>query len=184
MSLRWRVITVLGVFVVFAAVGVYPLVAQRYAVNKPSWLMDKVLKLGLDLKGGVHLVLRVQTDAALRLDTQLEMERLRSELQTRNIPVANAVPINDTQFKIEGVPPAQDAAFRTAASEIQASFDRGSGLNGTYPLTMKSNVQVTLRDEAVVQARQTIERRVNELGVTEPSISQQGADQILVQLPG
>ena len=51
---------------------------------------------------------------------------------------------------------------------------------------MKPNVQVTLREEAVVQARQTIERRVNELGVTEPSIAQQGADgdQILVQLPG
>src|SRR5206468_7894478 len=53
-----------------------------------------------------------------------------------------------------------------------------------YPFTMKPNVQQTLREEAVVQARQTIERRVNELGVTEPSISQQGADQILVQLPG
>ena len=50
---------------------------------------------------------------------------------------------------------------------------------------MKPNIQTELRDEAVVQARQTIERRVNELGVTEPSIAQQGnGDQILVQLPG
>src|SRR5256885_6662496 len=51
---------------------------------------------------------------------------------------------------------------------------------------MRPNVQLNLRDEAVVQARQTIERRVNELGVTEPSIAQQGTngDQILVQLPG
>ena len=49
---------------------------------------------------------------------------------------------------------------------------------------MRPNVAQTLREEAVVQARQTIERRVNELGVTEPSIAQQGTDQILVQLPG
>ena len=51
---------------------------------------------------------------------------------------------------------------------------------------MKPNVQATLREEAVTQARQTIERRVNELGVTEPSIAEQGnqGDQILVQLPG
>src|SRR5918996_1178868 len=49
---------------------------------------------------------------------------------------------------------------------------------------MKTNVQGTFRDESVVQARQTIERRINELGVAEPSIAQQGADQILVQLPG
>jgi preprotein translocase subunit SecD len=184
MSLRWKVITVLAVLVIFASVGVYPLLASRKGIHSPSWLMDKQLKLGLDLKGGVHLVLRVQTDAALRLETQLEMERLRSELQTRNIPITNAVTLNDTQFRIEGVPPAQDAAFRTAANEVQANFDRGSAVNGSYTFTMKSNVQVTLRDEAVVQARQTIERRVNELGVTEPSISQQGADQILVQLPG
>src|SRR5262249_7295809 len=52
--------------------------------------------------------------------------------------------------------------------------------------SMKPNVQLALREEAVVQARETIERRVNELGVAEPSIAQQGSsgDQILVQLPG
>ena len=84
------------------------------------------------------------------------------------------------------MPPAQDAAFRQAATEVQANFDRSSGGNGTYTFTMKPNIQLTLREEAVVQARQTIERRVNELGVTEPSIAQQGTngDQILVQLPG
>src|SRR5207249_8210920 len=55
-----------------------------------------------------------------------------------------------------------------------------------HTFSMRPNIQANLRDEAVVQARQTIERRVNELGVTEPSISQEGTggDQILVQLPG
>ena len=65
------------VLVVFAAVGVYPIVAARYGIHSPAWLIDKQLKLGLDLKGGVHLVLRVQTDDALRLETEQEMERLR-----------------------------------------------------------------------------------------------------------
>ena len=53
----------------------------RYGIHSPGWLMDKQLKLGLDLKGGVHLVLRVQTDDALRLETETEMERLREELR-------------------------------------------------------------------------------------------------------
>src|SRR6266545_663165 len=184
MSLRWKVITVLAVFIVFGAVGVYPIAAQRYHINQPSWLIDKALRLGLDLKGGVHLVLRVQTDDALRLETQLESERLRSELQTRNIPTTNIVAVNNTQFRVDGVPPAQDAAFRTAATEVQTNFDRSSSVNGSYTFTLKQNIGQNLRSEAVVQARQTIERRVNELGVTEPSISQQGDDQILVQLPG
>src|SRR5947208_6319502 len=185
-NLRWKVITILAVFVVFGSVGVYPIVAARYGINSPGWLMDKQLKLGLDLKGGVHLELRVQTDDALRLATDQDMERLREELQKRNIPVKNVVASGPAQFRVEGVPPEQDAAFRQAATEVQANFDRSSGSGGTYTFTMKPNIQSNLRDEAVVQARQTIERRVNDLGVTEPSISQQGAggDQILVQLPG
>src|SRR5262252_9568281 len=139
-NLRWKVVTILAVFVVFFAVGIYPLIAQRYGIQQPSWLLDKALKLGLDLKGGVHLVMRVQTEDALRLVTEQETERLREELKTKNVP-----------------------------------FTRLDAPDPTH-----------IHVEAVVQARQTIERRVNELGVTEPSIAQQGTngDQILVQLPG
>jgi preprotein translocase subunit SecD len=183
-NIRWKLITILIVFVVFAGVGVYPILAARKGIQSPSWLMDKQLKLGLDLKGGVHLELRVQTDDALRLETDTESERLREELTKRNIPFTNLVAPDPTHFRVEGVPPAQEAAFRAAANEVSANFDRSPGANGTYIFTMKPNVALQLRDEAVVQARQTLERRVNDLGVTEPSISQQGTDQILVQLPG
>jgi len=185
-NVRWKFITIMAVFVIFAAVGVYPILAERYHLPAPSWLMDRQLRLGLDLKGGVHLVLRVQTDDALRGETQTEMERLREELQNRRIAFSTMTLVSPTQFRVEGVPTEQDAAFRQAAQELQTNFDRGSGVNGAYPFTMKINIQNNLRDESVVQARQTIERRVNELGVAEPSIAQQGAngDQILVQLPG
>src|SRR5712692_9351593 len=185
-NLRWKVLTILAVFVVFASVGVYPIVAQRYGIHEPSWLMDKVLKLGLDLKGGVHLVLRVQTEDALRLVTDQESERLREELKNKTITVTKIETPDAVHIRVEGVSPAQDAAFRQVANEVTTNFERSAGTNGVYTFTMRPNVQVNLRDEAVVQARQTIERRVNELGVTEPSIAQQGAngDEILVQLPG
>ena len=183
-NLRWKVVTILAVFIVFFGLGIYPILASRYHLPSPGWLQEKQLKLGLDLKGGVHLVLRVQTDDALRLVTDQEMERLREELKTKTIAVTGIVAPDPTHFRVEGVPAAQDAAFRAAANEVQANFDRGSGLNGGYTFTMKPNIQQNLRDESVVQARQTIERRINELGVAEPSIAQQGADQILVQLPG
>jgi preprotein translocase subunit SecD len=183
-NIRWKLITIIVVFVVFAGVGVYPILAARKGIQSPSWLLDKQLKLGLDLKGGVHLVLRVQTDDALRLETDTESERLREELTKRNIPFTSLVAPDPTHFRVEGVPPVQEAAFRAAANEVSANFDRSPGANGTYIFTMKPNVQLQLRDEAVVQARETLERRVNDLGVTEPSISQQGTDQILVQLPG
>jgi preprotein translocase subunit SecD len=185
-NLRWKVLTILAVTLVFAAVGVYPILAGRFGVTQPKWLTDKMIKLGLDLKGGVHLVLRVQTDDALRIETEGEMERLRQQLQTAGINTTRLSVADPTSFKVEGIRPEQDAAFRSAANEVSANFERDSGVNGTYTFAMKPNVQVSLREEAVTQARQTIERRVNELGVAEPSIAQQGEnnDQILVQLPG
>jgi len=185
-NIRWKVFTTLAVLFVFSAVGVYPIVASQYGITSPSWLMAKQLKLGLDLKGGVHLVLRVQTDDAIRLESEQEMERLREALRTRNVPITSLTMPAISQIRVEGVPPAQDAAFREAAVDLAVNFDRSPGTNGSYTFSMKPNIQILLRQESVVSARQTIERRVNELGVAEPSIAQQGAagDQILVQLPG
>src|SRR5512146_2466922 len=139
-NLRWKSVLILAVLVAFGAVGVYPIVAARPGVPSPSWLMDKQLKLGLDLKGGVHLVLRVQTDDALRLQTEQEAERLREELNKRGIMVGNLTTPDITHIRVEGVPPAQDAAFRQAAGDLQATFDRSSGTNGTYTFTMKPNI--------------------------------------------
>ena len=183
---RWKLLTTIAVLVIFGAVGVYPIVAGRLGINSPSWLMDKQLKLGLDLKGGVHLVLRVQTDDALRLETETTMERVREAMRTANITASSFMVVGPTQFKIEGVGANQGQNFRNAAADADANFDRTPGTNGTYTFTMKPNVEKDLRAEAVVQARETIERRVNALGVAEPSIAQQGqnGDQILVQLPG
>ncbi|HVZ23664.1 MAG TPA: protein translocase subunit SecD [Vicinamibacterales bacterium] len=183
-NLRWKLITILVVLDVFVGVGVYPIVAARYRLPSPGWLQEKQLKLGLDLKGGVNLEMRVETDAALKLETDQDSERLRDELMKRNVPFTNLSTTSGTQFRVDGVPPGQDAAFRDAAAEVDANFDRTPGVRGTYTFTMKPNIAQQLRDEAVVQARETIERRVNELGVTEPSISQQGTDELLVQLPG
>jgi preprotein translocase subunit SecD len=181
---RWKLVTILIVFVLFAGVGIYPILAARKGIQSPGWLMDKQLKLGLDLKGGVQFEMRVQTDDALRLETDQTSERLREELGKRSVTFTNLTSLGPTQFRVEGVPPAQDAAFRQAANEVQANYDRTPAANGTYTFTLKPNIAVTLREEAVVQARETVERRINELGVTEPSIAQQGDDQLLVQLPG
>jgi preprotein translocase subunit SecD len=185
-NLRWKLVATLSLLVIFGVVGVYPILASSYGLSIPGWLADRQLKLGLDLKGGVHLVLRVQTDDALTVETQLQMERLRETLETAGIKTTALTRTSPTQFQVEGVSPDQDAAFRDAAAEVEVNFDRSSGAGGTYTFTLKPNVELSLREEAVVQARQTIERRVNELGVTEPSIAQQGAggNQILVQLPG
>ena len=186
-NLRWRLIAIAAVFVGFSALGVYPILAQRYHLPAPGWLQSKQLKLGLDLKGGVHLVMRVHTGDALRIHTTTTSEQLREALRTAGVNVSTIALTSEKSFKVEGVPQDRDAEFRRVAEEqTTAQYDRASGAGGAYEFTMKPNIEKDMRDQTVVQARETIDRRVNELGVTEPNISTYGAanDQILVQLPG
>ena len=166
-NLQWKLGLILAV-IALAIFGFYP---PQEKVN-----------LGLDLKGGVHLVLRVQTDDALKLETETTVERLRDALTRASVQTTKLEATSGTQFVAEGIQ--NDAGFRQAAVDADAVFNRASGA-GTYTYTMKPNIANQLREEAVNQALQTIERRVNELGVAEPIVARQGGqDQILVQLPG
>ena len=167
MSLRTKLLIILGV-IGLAVWGFVP--------------PDKKINLGLDLKGGVHLVLRVHTDDALKLETELTAERLRTALSTANVQVGKVEATSPTVIRVEGVQ--NDQGYRAAATDIETNFNRSSGA-GAYTYTMKGNVVNVLREEAVNQALQTIERRVNELGVAEPIVARHGgAEQILIQLPG
>ena len=170
-KLRWRALAILAV-VGLSIWGFYP----------PS----KKVRLGLDLQGGVHLVLRVQTDDALKVEIESTMERLRDLLEEKGISVAGIDTTGPDRFRVQGVPADKDPEFRAVANEIQASYNRESSANGEYTFSLKPNVTLQLREETVEQALQTIERRVNDLGVAEPIVAKTGAagDQIMVQLPG
>ncbi len=186
-NLRWKTLTILAVVVIFAAVGVYPILAQRFGLPAPSWLMAKQLQLGLDLKGGVHLVMRVNRDDALRISTESVGEQLREALTTAGVTVGAINVSSPTTFRVEGVPQDKDAEFRRIAEEqTSTNYDRSSAVGGAYEFTMRPNIARALREQTMVQAHDTIDRRVNELGVTEPNIATHGdnGDQLLVQLPG
>src|SRR5215210_3936181 len=96
-NLRWKVLFILGV-IALAVWSFYP--------------PDQKIRLGLDLKGGVHLVLRVQTDDALKLETQTTADRLAEQLKTANVPIGGVTVNGPTSFTVNGVSPDQDAAFR------------------------------------------------------------------------
>jgi preprotein translocase subunit SecD len=186
-NIRWKVVTILTVFVVFFALGIYPMLASRYQLPIPGWLAAKQLQLGLDLKGGVHLVMRVHTDDALRIQTTMTSEALREALREIGVEPSSIVATSPTTFRVEGVPADKDLEFRRLADEqASTNFERNPGAGGTYEFTMRPNIASDMRVQTVVQAKETIERRVNELGVTEPNISDYGQsrDQLLVQLPG
>ena len=186
-NLRWKIITVISVFVVFFAVGVYPILAKRYTLPAPGWLMAKQLKLGLDLKGGVHLVLRVHTDEALQISGTTTSEQLREALRAAGVTFTSISVPSPTVIRVEGVAQERDAEFRRVADDLlSANYERSSGVGNSYTFTMRPNIERDMREQTVVQAQETIDRRVNELGVAEPNISRYGneGNQLLVQLPG
>ena len=170
-NLRWK----FGLITLLTGLAVW-------AIYPPS----ERIRLGLDLRGGVHLILRVQTDDALRVETEASMEELREEFESRDITVGSMAVLDATQLRIEDVPQDQETEFLEVTDEqLQASY--AASVDGrSYTFTLLPSVEQFLRDESVRQALQTIERRVNELGVTEPMVAPHGGtgDQILVQLPG
>ena len=171
-NLRWKLLTILAV----AA-------AAAFAIYPPE---DQV-RLGLDLRGGVHLVLRVQTDDALRVETETNAEQLREQASLVGIELLSAGAAAPTEIRVEGVPGERDQEFRGIADDLlQVSYDRRADGPGAYTFGMLPGIERQLREESVRQALQTIERRVNELGVAEPIVAPHGVagDQILVQLPG
>jgi preprotein translocase subunit SecD len=169
-NLRWRLLAIAAVIAIGAWM-IYPL--------------DQKVRLGLDLKGGVHLVLRVQTDEALRVESEASMERLRSELAKAGATGVTATVVSPTVFELRGVPDAQSALVGQLATEIEHTYNRETGAGGIYRFVMKPNIAVQMADDTVAQAIRTIENRVNELGVAEPVVARHGStDQILVQLPG
>jgi preprotein translocase subunit SecD len=158
-NLRWKIITIAAVFVVFFALGVYPILAQRYHLAAPGWLMAKQLKLGLDLKGGVHLVLRVNRDDALRISTESVSEALREALQNASITVSNVNVTSPTTFQLEGVPQDKDAEFRRIADEhTSTDYQRDAVGGGTHRFTMKPNIVKDMYERTMVQALDTIDR--------------------------
>ena len=114
-NLRWKLL------VIAAVVGL-----SVFAFYPP----DQKVRLGLDLKGGVHLVLRVEADQALKVETDTTADRLREQMKSANIP-GTVSSVSPTDFRVEGVPPDQDQAFRALLTDVELSYNRSPGAGGT-----------------------------------------------------
>ncbi|GAA4013564.1 protein translocase subunit SecD [Actimicrobium antarcticum] len=165
------------------------LVAFNLLHNTPQWLQSLhafPMYLGLDLRGGVHFLLQVDTRAVLTKRLQGLQSGVRSLLRDKGIRHAG---ISRNGNAIEVL--YRDVDSREKSREILASqlpdILLTDGVEGTDPklvITLKEAALKTAQDDAVNQNIATLGRRVNELGVAEPIIQRQGADRIVVQLPG
>jgi protein-export membrane protein SecD/preprotein translocase SecF subunit len=184
--LRWRVIATLVVTFGISIFAWYPLVSERYGLPNPEFMREKRLRLGLDLEGGVHLVMRVNTDDAVLVETRNTVASLEEALTRRGFIGSSIEVLGPGQFRASGIAADGVPAFLRVAGDVASGFDRGSGTGGESAFTMSQRARSSLRADTIARARHAVERRVNELGVAEPTIAIQGAegDEIQLQLPG
>jgi preprotein translocase subunit SecD len=146
------------------------------------------IKLGLDLKGGSHLVLQVQVDEAIGQRCDQTVDLLVKTLHDKNIVVGNVARLDDTHIQVSGVDPATSGSFRDLVTNQFPDWNMAAaaGVQNGYLLTLKPSVIADLRRDTMEQALETITRRINALGLTEPTIAFTGRadNEILVQLPG
>ena len=146
------------------------------------------IKLGLDLRGGIHLVLQVVTDDALNATVDDAVQTARDQATRKGIVFASAQRIDATSFAVEGVEPARVKDMRDLLRDFfrAPDWDLREPAEGRFLVKMTDNYVRRLKDSTVKEAIKTLERRVNQLGVADPIITEYGGrgDQILVQLPG
>jgi preprotein translocase subunit SecD len=148
------------------------------------------IHLGLDLKGGTHLILQVQVDDAVRVDAENAIERLKEGMRTRKVTYSEISQPDSIagpdRIVIKGVTPETSAGLRSLVSDRLPEYDANSGAENSWVVTMKPQALTELKKNAVTQAIETIRNRIDQLGVTEPVIQEHGLGQyqILVQLPG
>jgi preprotein translocase subunit SecD len=185
-QLRWKFILIAIVILlcIYGLIGIpFP---TSFAQVKEN-LSDRI-KLGLDLKGGSHLVLQVQVDEAIGQRCDQAVDQITKQLREKNVNVGDIRRLDDTHIQVDNVDPATSGTFRDIVTNQFSDWNisPAAGVVNGYLLTLKPSVIADLRRDTMDQALETITRRINALGLTEPTIAftGRGDNEILVQLPG
>lgn len=154
---------------------------------------QKNIRLGLDLKGGSHLVLQVQVQDAFKAEAAQVQERLKEELAKAGITYTsmdNTEPnsvetAGQVKINVRGIPPDKNAQFRGIVNDNFTSWNLNPA-GSDYTLTLKPTEALALRKRTIETSIRTIESRINGLGLAESVVVPRGRDEseILVQLPG
>ncbi|HSP13882.1 MAG TPA: protein translocase subunit SecD [Thermoanaerobaculia bacterium] len=171
-SVIWKIGLIVAVLVIFAAAMV------------PTKNNAEPIRRGLDLKGGTHLVMRVNIGDAVRLEIDQAMEMMKSQSAKNQLPTPGVRRLNDFSFALTAPANVSTADYERIAKDYLPTFDMSRAADGSLQFQMKAQSLAQLRRDTISQAVETIDNRVNALGVTEPIIAPQGEDRIVIQLPG
>jgi preprotein translocase subunit SecD len=183
----WKIGLILGtlLFFLFGIFGI----PKSFAPSGLLAAMTQRIHLGLDLRGGTHLILQVVVNDAVNVDAQNAIEILKEQLRNRKIDYTDiAQPDaqnNPDHVVLKGVPVSARTDLLSIVQDRLPEYEINPGADNTWILSMKPQLLSELKDKAVTQAIETIRNRIDALGVSEPTIQPHGLGQyqILVQLP-
>lgn len=184
MAYRWRIITS-TIVIGFCALLLLP----TAGVKMPAWWESAFphdpIHLGLDLQGGIHMVLEVQSERAVENSVDLMMEQLRGELRDKEIATREWHREGAATMRFELVSRSRVDELTTYLQDTYGNIvPEGTPTGNLYRYSLTPEEQEGIRQLAVDQALETIRNRVDEFGVSEPTITRQGKSSILIQLPG
>src|SRR5450432_136336 len=184
----WKLGLILGILLFFLF-GIFG-VPNSFSREGILASMAKRINLGLDLRGGTHLILQVKVNDAVNVDAQNTMEVLKEQLRNRKIDYADISQTdqqnNPDHIILKGVQSSARGDLLSIVSDHLPEYDMTGGGDNTWNFAMKPSLLSDLKNKAVTQAIETIRNRIDALGVSEPTIQEHGLGQyqILVQLPG
>jgi preprotein translocase subunit SecD len=186
-QLKWKFVLILIVLLVciYGVIGlpVFPTSGAQVKDN-----LANRIQLGLDLKGGSHLVLQVQIEEAIGQRCDQTIDQITKQLHDKNLGFSEIRRVDDTHILVRGVDPGTSGSFRDLVNNQFSdwSIAPAAGETNGYLLALKPSVLADLRTQTMEQSLETITRRINALGLTEPTVAFTGRsdDEILVQLPG
>jgi preprotein translocase subunit SecD len=179
-----------GIIIAILLIFIYGMLGIPKSLSKQG-LKEALLErihLGLDLKGGTHLILQVMVNDAVGAQSDHAVETLKDELQKAKVPFGDIAKADNQPEKVIIKGASVDAAstLRGIVTDHLPEYDVAAGADSSWVLTMKPQVLADLKDRTLEQSIEAIRTRVDSLGVSEPLIQKNGLgdNQILVQLPG
>ena len=170
-KLIWRI----ALIVVVVGISAWSLYPPQEKIN-----------LGLDLKGGIHLVLKVETDDAIKAELDDASRRLESAAEDKKLTLGEVtVEPAAKRFRVALPADVDRTALQKLVDDYLPNYTVSRSADA-WTFSFQPNVERNVRDMAIRQALETIRNRVDQFGVSEPVIQRQGqdSDRILIQLPG
>lgn len=186
-NLLWKLVFIVGTMLFFLY-GIFGIPKSLSLDGLATAVLDHI-HLGLDLKGGTHLILQVHVNDAVNVDAQNAIEVLKDQFRSHKIQYTDVTQPdpqnNPDHIVIKGVSPDARSDLRQIVQDRLPEYDLTSGAESTWMLAMKASNLTDLKNRAVTQAIETIRNRIDSLGVSEPTIQEHGLGQyqIVVQLP-